>query len=107
MIKGNTLLIDDRSSILGRFISDGIEIEQSSSITSAEIKGFLSRHSYDDALVLLKHLKLKIKISENMIKGDTLLIDNWSSILGRFISDGIEIEQSSSITSAEFQYHLK
>ena len=87
VIKGDTLLIDDRSSTLGRFISDGIEIEQSSSITSAEIKNSLPGHSYNDALVLLKHLKLKIKIPALHSRHRERLL----SISDKFISDGIEM----------------
>ena len=87
MIKGDTLLIDNWSSSLGRFISDGTEIEQSSSITSAEIEESLSGHSYNDALVLLKHLKLKIKIPALHSRHRERLL----SISDKFISDGIEM----------------
>ena len=87
------MLIDNWSYILGRFISDGIEIEQSSSITSAEIGGYLSESKYKNAFVLLKYLQLKItKISGSMIEGDTLHINDRSSILGRFISDGMVLK---------------
>ena len=52
--------------------------------------------------MLLLHLKLKIKIPERMNDGDTIVIDEESSLIGRFISDDIEIENLSLFKYARF-----
>ena len=69
-IKGDTMMINERSSIMGRFLEDGIEIESCPFITSAIVTGYLDETDYKNALQLIRHLKLKTKISENFIKGD-------------------------------------
>ena len=107
MIDGDKLLINTSSSIIGRFISGGAEIEQCSSITSAKFVG-VDSEDYENALILLNHMKLKITIPESMIKDcDTFVISKSSSIFGRFVSDGIEIEQCSSFTYAEVVGYLQ
>ena len=93
MIENDTLILNVTSSILGRFISDGIEIENCSSLKYAAVTNLLSDINYLYVLKLLKHLKLKIKISERLIDG---VNEGESSILGRFLKDGIEIENFNS-----------
>ena len=97
MIDSNTLIIDEDTSIFGRFLDDGIEVESCPLITSASINRYLTGTNYKDVLALLRHLKLKIKIPENMIDGNILI---------RFLDDGIEVENCQSITSASIISYL-
>ena len=105
-IHGDTLIINDDSSYYGRFIPNGIEIENHPSLKYA-IYEHLHEEKYENALQLLKSLQLKIKIPKKFIDGDTLIIDDDSSTYGRFISNGIEIENHSSLkcaTAVEYLY---
>ena len=87
MIDVDTLIIDEVTSIIGRFISDGIEIENHPSLKFATVTGYLNETKYENTLNLLRYLKLKIMIDSN-----DLIFYGVTSIVGRFVSDGIEIE---------------
>ena len=107
MINGDTIIIDEKSTILGRFFTDGIEIENCPPVTSAVVTKYLTGENYKYTLQLLRYLKLKkIKISESMIDGDTIVIDEISCNLGRFLNDDIEIENCQAITSATVTRYL-
>ena len=73
-IHSDTLIINNGLSTFGRFISDGIEIENYPSLKYATIEN-LKEGDYTNFLQLLKSLKLKLKISEKFIRGDTLVIN--------------------------------
>ena len=94
MIDGDTLVIDNNSSTFTRFFTDGVEIDRHS-FTGCEIVDNLSETEYMNTLLLLKTLKLKLKIPDSMIDGDTLVIDNNSSTFTRFFTDGVEIDRHS------------
>ena len=94
MIDGNTIVIDNNSSTFTRFVKDGVEMTRHS-FTHCEIVENLSETDYSNALFLLKTLKLKLKIPDNMIDGDTIVIDNNSSTFTRFVKDGVEMDRHS------------
>ena len=68
MIDGDTIVINKDTSIIGKLISDGIEINDSSTFKTAEIARYEPLHgdNYENAPNLLKHFNLKIKIPERM-----------------------------------------
>ena len=101
----DTLYINKTVSRLGRLLDDAFEIENCST-TSAIINGYLNDTDYKNALQLLRKLKLKIKLQKNVISGNTLIINDTSAVLGRFLDDGIEIENCSLITSATISEDL-
>ena len=107
-IDGDTIHLHETPSTLGRFLDDGIEIEKCLPVTFATIDlSFLDDTEYRYALLLLRHLEVKIiKIPENKIHGNTLIIDKELSILGRFLQNDIAIEKCSSITSATIGFDL-
>ena len=100
MIDGYTLIIDYLSSIIRRFIRDGIEIENSPSIKYITGSKLFNDIYYSNTIKLLRTLKLKIQIPEKFINCDTFFIDERSSIIGKFISDGIEIVTNPSLKYA-------
>ena len=102
-IYGDTLIINDNSSIIGRLISDGIEVENHPSLNYAAVE-YLCEKNYEKTLPVINTLKLKIKIRKNFIDGDTLIINDDSSIIGRLISDGIEVENYPLLKYATIRY---
>ena len=54
-----------------RLFSDGIEIENYPSLKYATINSYLNEQNYENTAQLVKSLKLKILISENVTDGDT------------------------------------
>ena len=92
MIDGNTMVIGNNSSTFTRFVIDGIEIEKDQ-FTRCKIVGKLSETDYKNAVFLLKILKLKLKIPDSMIDGDTMVIDNNISTFTRYVIDGVEIDK--------------
>ena len=87
------MIIDEETSIIGKFISNGIEIEKDPTVRTASISRFdrfINDDIYKNALNLIKHLNLKIKIPKSVIYGETMGI--LTAIIEKFISDGIEID---------------
>ena len=95
IIDGDIMVIDDNISTFTRFVNDGVEIDENHPFTRCEIVGKLSGTDYRNALFLLKTLKLKLKIPDSMIDGDTIVIDNNSSTFTRFVNDGVEMDRHS------------
>ena len=107
MIDGDTLFINRTSYTFIRFVKDGIEIDKH--ITRCEIVGKLSETNYKNAFFLLKTLKLKLKIPDSMIDGDTIVINRTSYTFIRLVYDGVEYDEhlfTSPIFSPPFIHNL-
>ena len=94
MVKDDKLVIDNSIPECQEFLTLLFEskIKLEHVFASCTIKKVYNEIDYRNTLFMIKHLKLKIKISERMIDGDTIVINEESSLIARFISDGIEIE---------------
>ena len=55
MIHGDTIIIEKVTSIIGKFVSDGIEIENCPSLKFTTVTGYLDKIQYKDTLNLLRH----------------------------------------------------
>ena len=91
-IEGDTMAINDITSVIGKFISDGIEILNCPSLKYAVVS-VLNDKYYLDVLQLLRSLKLKIIFPNRLwiLQYETVSISVKSPIVEKFISDGIEI----------------